>query len=151
MSFNKIYSIPNEISHLASEIQTLILFENKIEHLPSSLCDLVNLRTLWLGNNKLRRLPHKFYQLKKLDWSKRSHLANNCLSGNPIEFPSDKVLSLGLVKIFKFLQDESDSLCENDEEYNDYAPANSIDIKPIECTEIRIPNALIIDDLDDEY
>lgn len=149
MSCNRLKAIPNEISHLIV-LDTLILIDNKIEQIPSGLCDCSNLRVLYLAFNKIRSLPNRLFFLRNLDWNKNGPLAVNCLSGNPIEYPSlDKICSLGLNEIFKFLRENSNEcLLGEDENENDYVPANSIDSSL--SHEIRIPNALVIDDLDEE-
>ena len=155
MSCNRLKNIPNDINHLI-ELDTLILNDNQIENLPSNLADCSNLRTLYLAFNKIKRLPNNFFYLKNLDWNQNGPLAINCLNGNPIEYP--KIESKGLNEIFKILKENSSDciVCHTSSDNNDdqlhnngYAPANSVDLSLNH--EIRIPNALIIDDLDDDY
>lgn len=163
LSLNKIKQLPDDLKEL-SLIETLNLSDNRIDEIPISLCDLINLKCLSLSNNNIRSLPNQFCQLTRLDWNRSSTLSNNCLSGNPLEYPSlDKICSLGLTEIFKFLQNENESIREYDLEENDKITnlvsasknfslnSNQTNETYTEITEIRIPIADLddIDDLDD--
>ena len=162
ISFNKIQSIPNEIHFLADELGALLITDNKLECLPKAICKCVNLMTLWLANNSIRRLPDQFYKLNKLDWNKSTPLAVNCLSGNHIQYPPyERVCSLGLDAIFKYLIENADKESDTEVELRgptvsvvgyEYENNMSVSIQNDPRNfqfDIRIPT-IIIDDLDDE-
>jgi hypothetical protein len=46
-------AVPDQISKLEN-LQTLLLFINELSKLPESICNMTQLRCLWVGNNRYR-------------------------------------------------------------------------------------------------
>ena len=63
------------------------MFVNQLVGLPEEICQLSNLRCLWVGNNKIHRLPRNFGSLRKLDWGRGVHMWSTVIEGNPLEDP----------------------------------------------------------------
>ena len=103
LSMNRIESIPNEIANLAPTLETLLLYDNYIGALPETLCDLVNLQTLWVGSNQIQRLPRDFYRLKKLDWNE-DNMLSSCIGNNPMQVPPSEVCDKGFKDIMRYLE-----------------------------------------------
>jgi hypothetical protein len=59
--------LPPEIGQL-TQLQVLVLSNNKLIRLPTELGKLINLQELWLNNNQLSVLPIEFEQLRQLQY-----------------------------------------------------------------------------------
>jgi Leucine-rich repeat (LRR) protein len=62
----KLKSLPEEIGQL-STLRYLDISKNKIEELPTGICELTQLRTFIANNNPLGYLPYCFGKLKLLE------------------------------------------------------------------------------------
>ncbi|KAF6724127.1 Leucine-rich repeat-containing protein 57 [Oryzias melastigma] len=68
---------PEELQRLTANLRTVDLSGNKIEVLPASIGNFLQLKSLTLNSNRLTALPSEMGKLKKLE--------TLCLSGNRIE------------------------------------------------------------------
>ncbi len=68
------------IAELPTSLSTLDLSHNCFSSLPAVVCDLVNLRELYLNNNSISQCLNSFARLKHL---KALYLQNNCLKELP--------------------------------------------------------------------
>uniref|UniRef100_H2M2E9 Leucine-rich repeat-containing protein 57 n=1 Tax=Oryzias latipes TaxID=8090 RepID=H2M2E9_ORYLA len=68
---------PEELQRLTANLRTVDLSGNKIEVLPASIGNFLQLRSLTLNSNRLTALPSEMGKLKKLE--------TLCLNGNRIE------------------------------------------------------------------
>lgn len=64
-------------------IESIDLSNNKLESLPPSLANMINLKVLNLNNNQLRKIPDEI--LSKLNKLEELHLKNNPLDDNILE------------------------------------------------------------------
>jgi len=72
-SQNKLQELPDSLFHKESQLQTLLLNDNKINVLSRGLGKLIHLKTLYVHNNVLVEIPTSLCQLGKLvefslDW-----------------------------------------------------------------------------------
>ena len=74
-------------------LESLILNYNKICVLPDSICELKELKMLWLSGNNITRLPQHFGKLTKLAWS--WWCSSSALDGNPLQHPPLHVAKQG--------------------------------------------------------
>jgi len=101
LSCNQISFLPPTLSK-CKYLRTLMLFNNKINEWPDALCDLIDLHTLWLGKNELKRLPVRFGNLKHIDWSNYPLSSN--IDDNPLMTPPLNVCQMGIQAIRDFLR-----------------------------------------------
>ncbi|GFR43459.1 hypothetical protein Agub_g4542 [Astrephomene gubernaculifera] len=80
---NRLISIPAELGQLSRSLVQLDLGTNQLVEVPSSLCQLTNLRTLNLMANQLEQLPANFGRLRNL---RLLGLKSNKLSSLPASF-----------------------------------------------------------------
>lgn len=70
--------------------------------LPDTLCELRDLRMLWLSGNFITKLPLNFGKLTKLDWT--WWCTSSALDGNPLTYPPLQVAKLGPYAIEQFFR-----------------------------------------------
>ena len=93
--------LPEQISQLEN-LQTLLLFINRLTKLPDSLCAMTELRCLWVGNNQIRALPKNFGHLVNLDWGHR--YTSSALDGNPLIHPPLEICRMGPQAIDRYMK-----------------------------------------------
>ena len=81
------------------------MFINHLVGLPAEICHLSNLRCLWIGHNRIRRLPRDFGSLHGLDWGKSVHMPSTVIEGNPLEDPPVEICMKGIHAIEQYFKD----------------------------------------------
>lgn len=66
LSYNKLLSVPPQISRLASTVKALDLTNNRLTSLPESIGKMFRLHTLVVDDNQLTRLPRSIVDLNNL-------------------------------------------------------------------------------------
>ena len=64
----------------------------------------VSLRLLWLGYNRLQRLPSEFHRLVNLDWGLNGYTTSLAINGNPLDEPPIEVCRQGVEHIAKYVR-----------------------------------------------
>lgn len=92
---NRLTNVSPQISSLV-ELEVFLLFDNVLVELPGeAIGELQALRTLWLGKNKLVKLPRELLKLDLLDWWNGSDLFSNIDGNNELRDPPLDILAKG--------------------------------------------------------
>lgn len=121
LSHQNLISIPQEVLK-AKSIQVLLLNNNKISVIPPELCKM-NLRVLDLSNNKIKHLPDVLCNMKTLE---RLDVSNNRLTKIPGKFYQlcgpykRKLWADNNPQITNDYHELYDELCKQDDEEEEY-------------------------------
>lgn len=63
----------------------------------------LSLHLLWVGYNRLRRLPLAFHRLANLDWGLNGHTSSLAIDGNPMVDPPVDVCKEGVLSIGEYM------------------------------------------------
>ena len=91
---HRLTSLPSNFStvgQLSASLIVLDLSGNRFTSLPESVCDLVELKELHIGENQLSSLPHQIHQLTKLEFI---HLQQNHFKEFPLPLCSLSALTI---------------------------------------------------------
>lgn len=66
-SYNDLEYLPTNMGLKLSNLQTLLIYLNKLRYLPTSICEMRSLRHLDVHFNELHGLPHNFGKLTNLE------------------------------------------------------------------------------------
>jgi Leucine-rich repeat (LRR) protein len=77
--------------------------------LPEDIGKLQQLRTLWLGNNKLKKLPREMVKLNNLEWNNNFLDLSSNIDGNPLEEPPLDVCLRGILAIKEYFGEKRET------------------------------------------